>query len=144
MDKELEYRDRVIAWLLAPVSFLVGYTLVCGSHGLWHLPVVSYVIFPLGCFLALFWLFVAMGFLPLVIQEFGWWISIFWHFGWLAYLLATILGIFVVLSPAPLLVLLLIVAGCSSVLATQDIRRRIRDVAEEAEQVGDGDAEEAV
>jgi hypothetical protein len=127
MDKELEYRDRAVAWFLAPCGLFVGYSLIHGSHNLWSLPIVSKIIFPLGCLIVIFWFAVITGKLSYRAQEIGWWSSIAWHAGWLIYLILTIFGFLGMLKAAPLLLLWLILAGFLSVIAIHDLRQRIKD-----------------
>ena len=140
MDKELEYRDRAVAWFLAPCGLFVGYSLIHGSHNLWSLPIVSKIIFPLGCLIVIFWFAIITGKLSYRVQQIGWWSSTTWHVGWLGYLILTIFGFIGMMSAAPLLLIWLMLAAFLSIVAVYDLRQRIK----EAEQGGDGDAEEAV
>jgi hypothetical protein len=122
--------DRWIAGTLLLGGIWVALDLpfnLSAPHHLWDLPFVRLGVYPLGLLVIGFWILRALNIGSVRLWRMGWWISILWHAGWIAFLIVSLIGLMVMMAALPWHLAWLFVALAGSVLGLIENRWREAD-----------------
>jgi hypothetical protein len=122
--------DRFIAVVLFLGGVFVSLDLPLGlssNHQLWKLPFIKCLIYPAGLFLLSFWGMRSLNLGAPGFWNLGWWLSILWHFSLIAWLVAGLIGLVVMLQAMPFLLVWLFVGLAASILALIENKWRISE-----------------
>jgi hypothetical protein len=122
--------DRWVAIVLFLGGVYISLDLPLGlssNHQLWKLPLIRNFIYPVGLLVVVFWGLRCVNFGSPQSWRIGWWLSILWHFCWIAWLVTSLLGLVVMMQAMPILLVWLFVGLGGSVLALLENRWRISE-----------------